>query len=103
MLRSARNDGPANPHILSPEAQAVLDAGRVLWRAYFSARDTYAIREEFKLNRPDVGWYQIRNALKKRNAAGEGEAVDFAPFTTAYAALSEKLIPLVYTLGFLKA
>ncbi len=105
--RYARNDGGVpgadNPYNLSPEALAVLDAGRELWRAYFSATDTHAIREEFKLSRPDVGWYQIRNALKKRNAAGDQAPVDFTPFETAYAALSQKLIPLVYELGFLKA
>lgn len=50
---------------LSKEAKAVLNAGRLLWQAYFSATDNYRVREELKLNRADVGWYQIRNALKK--------------------------------------
>ena len=44
---------------LSPEAQAVLDAGREIWRAH-KAPMPRKIREELKLNRPDVGWYQIR-------------------------------------------
>lgn len=88
--------------ILSPEAQAVLDAGRVLWQAYFTATDPYTVREELKLNRPDVGWYQIRNALKRRNEAGDGLPVDFKPFETAYNALSAKLRPLVFELGFLR-
>ncbi|MEZ5670926.1 MAG: hypothetical protein R3E08_00495 [Thiotrichaceae bacterium] len=39
---------------LSQEAKAVLNAGRILWQAYFSAIDNYHIREEFKLNRSDV-------------------------------------------------
>ncbi len=87
---------------LSNEAKAVLDAGRTLWRAYFAQTDTFAVREEYKLNRPDAGWYQIRNALKKRNEAGDGPPVDFSAFETAYKALSEKLAPMVFELGFLR-
>ena len=88
--------------ILSAEAQAVLDAGRELWKAYFSQTDVRSVRDEFKLNRPDVGWYQIRNALKKRNESGDTAPVNFAPFEAAYEALSLKLRPQVYSLGFLK-
>ncbi len=84
---------------LSKEAKAVLDAGRELWKAYFSETDVYNVREEFKLNRADVGWYQIRNALKKRIET----PVDFGDFEMAYKNLSAKCQPLVYELGFLRA
>jgi hypothetical protein len=87
---------------LSPEAQAVLGAGRALWKAYFSHIDVRNVRDEFKLNRPDVGWYQIRNALKKRNESGDTVPVSFAPFEAAYSALSDKLRPQVFELGFLR-
>jgi hypothetical protein len=87
---------------LSAEAQAVLDAGRDLWRAYFSQTDPRAVRDDLKLNRPDAGWYQIRNALKRRNEAGDAAPVDFTAFENAYAALSEKLRPLVFEYGFLR-
>jgi hypothetical protein len=60
------------------------------------------VREEFKLNRPDVGWYQIRNALKKRNQDSDAIPVDFTEFETAYQELTEKLKPQVFELGFLK-
>lgn len=63
---------------LSPEAQAVLDEGRKLWQAYFSKTDAHTVREELKLNRPDVGWYQVRKAL------------------------GDKLRPMVYELGFMR-
>lgn len=86
----------------SLEAKAVLDAGRELWSAYFRETPPHTVREEYKLNRADVGWYQIRNALKERNKAGDGMPVDFSGFEAAYKALSEKLIPQVYELGFLK-
>ncbi len=85
---------------LSPEAQTVLDAGRELWRAYHAAPMPRKIREELKLNRPDVGWYQIRKALE---ANAENQVTDFSDFKSAYTALSEKLRPQVYSLGFLKA
>lgn len=87
---------------LSGEALAVLEAGRSLWRAYFAETDTHSVRDELKLNRPDVGWYQIRNALKKRNTSGDYQEVDFTPFEAAYKTLTEKLAPMVYELGFLK-
>lgn len=87
---------------LTPEAQAVLDAGRQLWKAYFSTTDVRAVRDEYKLNRADVGWYQIRNALKARNASGDTAPVNFAPFEQAYQALTDKLRPQVFSLGFLR-
>jgi hypothetical protein len=87
----------------SKEAKAVLNAGRELWQAYFSATDVYSVREELKLNRPDVGWYQIRNALKKRNDSGDFAPVSFAAFETAYKNLTVKLQALVFELGFLRA
>lgn len=88
---------------LSKQSKAVLKAGRELWQAYFAHVDVYTVREELKLNRADVGWYQIRNALKKRNASGDFIPVDFSPFEAAYAVLTEKLRPQVFELGFLRA
>ena len=87
---------------LSAEAQAVLDTGRTLWQAYFAHTDVRTVRDELKLNRPDVGWYQIRNALKARNASGDTAPVNFGPFEAAYQALTDKLRPQVFTLGFLR-
>ncbi len=87
---------------LSKEAKAVLAAGRELWQAYFAVVDVYSVREEFKLNRPDVGWYQIRNALKRRNASGDYPPIGFDAFEQAYKSLTEKLQPQVFSLGFLR-
>lgn len=86
----------------SAEAKGVLEAGRDLWKAYFSKTDVYAVREELKLNRPDVGWYQIRNALKRRDESGDGNLTDFSVFEGAYNVLTKKLAPMVFELGFLK-
>ena len=87
---------------LSPEANAVLLEGKKLWQAYFAQTDVHTVRDELKLNRADVGWYQIRKALEARNASGDFPPVSFAAFKEAYNALTEKLQPMVYELGFLK-
>lgn len=86
----------------SDEAKQVLAEGKKLWQAYFAHTDVHSVREELKLNRPDVGWYQIRKALQARNASGDFAPVSFTAFETAYKALTEKLQPMVYELGFLK-
>ncbi|MBX9795658.1 MAG: hypothetical protein K2Y03_02100 [Sphingomonas sp.] len=82
----------------SPEAQAVLDEGRKLWTRFHATQFPRKIRDEYKLGRPDAGWYQIRRALE---AYGDTELTDFDPFKAAYAALTEKLRPMVFQLGFL--
>ena len=87
---------------LSAEANAVLDAGRQLWKAYFAHTDPRSVRDQYKLNRPDVGWYQIRNALAERNKSGDTPPVNFTLFETAYEALTLKLRPQVFSLGFLR-
>jgi hypothetical protein len=87
---------------LSAEATAVLDAGRSLWKTYFAHTDVRTVRDQYKLNRPDVGWYQIRNALAERNKSGDTAPVNFKPFDVAYEALTNKLRPQVFSLGFLR-
>lgn len=87
---------------LSPQARAVIDAGRTLWRAFFAKVDVRSVRDEFKLNRPDAGWYQIRNALVRREENRDQIEVDLLTFEATYKALTEKLVPLVYDFGFLR-
>jgi hypothetical protein len=92
----------ARNEAISGEATAVLAEGKKLWQAYFAHTDVHSVREELKLNRPDVGWYQIRKALQARNSSGDFAPVSFTTFETAYKALTEKLQPMVYELGFLR-
>lgn len=82
----------------TPEALAVLEAGRVLFRRFHAIQFPRKLKDEFKLGRPDVGWYQVRRALE---AYSDTELTDFAPFKASYAALSGKLRPMVFSLGFL--
>ena len=86
----------------SKEADQVLMAGRILWQAYFAQTDVRSVRDELMLNRPDVGWYQIRKAIQGRNTSGDFAPVSFKPFEEVYKALTEKLQPQVYELGFLR-
>jgi hypothetical protein len=76
---------------LSAEATAVLDAGRSLWKAYFAHTDVRTVRDQYK-----------RNALAERNKSGDTAPVNFTPFELAYQALTHKLRPQVFSLGFLR-
>ncbi len=87
---------------LSTEAVTVLQQGKELWKAYFANTDVRTVRDELKLNRPDVGWYQVRKALQARNTSGDFPPVSFKAFEEAYKSLTEKLQPMVYELGFLR-
>lgn len=81
---------------LSKEAKAVLDEGRKIWKQFHSIKFEKKIRDEFKLNRPDVGWYQIRRAFEANGTE------DFSDLKDAYELLSHKLMPQVLQYGFLK-
>ncbi|MES2062576.1 MAG: hypothetical protein V4456_11690 [Bacteroidota bacterium] len=87
----------------SEESKQVLASGRSLWQNYFAHTDVRTTRDEFKLNRADVGWYQIRMALQSRNSSGDFPIVSFKPFEIAYKILTEKLLSQVYEIGFLKS
>jgi hypothetical protein len=80
-----------------------MNEGKKLWQAYFSQIDTRNLIDELKLNRPDVGWYQIRKALQARNSSGMYPPVSFNNFESAYNELTHKLRPNVFDLGFMKA
>ena len=87
----------------SPEAISVLEAGKIIWQAYFKTSFPHPIREKLKLNRADVGWYQIRHSFKALTETGEHLCpANFIPLEKAYAILTEKLTPQVYKLGFLR-
>ena len=83
---------------LSPQAQAVLDEGRNLFRCFHATSFPNKIRQDCKLGRADAGWYQVRRALE---AFSDTQFTDFDPFKAAYAGLSAKLRPQVFELGFL--
>ena len=81
----------------SIEAKQVLKAGKELYKLYFKQDFNHKIREELKLDVPDVGYYQIRKAL-----SGLETPVDFTDIVNAYSELTDKLLQQVYDFGFLK-
>lgn len=88
--------------VLSVEAKAVLDQGRALWQIFHADVDVRATREELFLNRADVGWFQIRKALEKRKADSGTAKITFDSFLKARDLLTDKLVPQVYNLGFMR-
>ena len=77
---------------LSPEARAVLDMARQLYRDFY-ANITHTPWMDWKIETWDVGYYQIRNAMKN--------LCDSMPLREKHDALRAKLLPQVYSLGFL--
>jgi hypothetical protein len=88
---------------LSQEARCVLEEGRKLWTTYFDHVDAHTVRAEYRLERPDVGWYQIRHALRLRNSSGDYAPVTFERLDAAHDVLGDKIRPDVYSHGFLLA
>ncbi|WP_439567755.1 hypothetical protein [Sphingopyxis sp.] len=92
---------------LSKEAKKVLTEGRKIWSAYFDAVDkkqiSRGVRDQFKLNRADVGWYQIRNTLEALFSQGVAVTARPSDIAPSYRTLSEKLEPEIYAKGILKA
>ena len=83
---------------LSPEASAVLDAARTLYREFY-ANITRTPWMDWKIETWDVGCYQIRNAMKNLRASASPREEN--SLRTAHAVLGAKLLPQIYSLGFL--
>lgn len=79
---------------LSPEAATVLAAARALYRRFW----TDILRTDWlrwKIEAWDAGYYQLRNALKPVCDT------ELSHLRTAHETLRAKLLPQIYTLGFL--
>jgi hypothetical protein len=83
---------------LSADAKDVVTEGRKIFHHFHEQKFGRTISDEFKLGLPDVGWWQVRRALK---ANQNNVLTDFGPLEEAYAALTEKLNPQVTKFGFL--
>lgn len=71
---------------LSAESLAIINAGREIYKRFYAELDSSDVRR-WKIDSWDAGWYQIRMSL--------GASVDLT-------ALSAKLLPQIYELGFLR-
>jgi hypothetical protein len=82
---------------LSEEAQAVLDKACELVRKTFKYRKLFnEEHENYQINNWDCGWYQIK-ALAKEYAKD-----DLEEFKALYKKLADKMLPMVYEVGFLR-
>lgn len=92
---------------LSKEAKKVLAEGKKVWAAYFEAFNNKqipkSVRDEFKLNRNDVGLYQIRNTLEALATQGIAVSARISDIGPAYKVLSDKIAPQIYAHGILRA
>ena len=82
--------------ILSVEARAVVDEARRIYETFY-ARLKELDREKFLIETWDAGWYQVRGALR---AAG---LLDDEKFRAEHERLRQKLLPMIYELGFLRS
>lgn len=81
----------------SPEAKAVLDKATELVKKSFKYRFMFdQDHPEFQVNNWDCGFYQLKQIWK------EYLKDDFNEFKELYKAFSQKMLPQVYELGFLK-
>ena len=82
---------------LSEEAKAVLEKASDIVRKTFKYRELFGEEHsEFHIHTWDAGFYQIK-ALAKEYAKD-----DLEEFKALYKKLSEKMLPMVYELGFLR-
>ena len=81
---------------LSSEASSVMFAAKNLYKVFY-AEMMNTRWMQFKIETWDVGIYQVRSALKDVGLA----AAELATLKSAHDALRAKLLPQVYSLGFL--
>ncbi len=92
--------------LISHEARAVLDAARALYREFY-ANITHTPWMDWKIETWDVGYYQIRNAMKDFNGRDarcpsvNGQDARCPSLRAAHDTLRAKLLPQIYSLGFL--
>ena len=91
---------------MSPESHAVLTAARALYREFY-ANITHTPWMDWKIETWDVGYYQIRNAMKDFNGRDarcpsvNGQDARCPSLRAAHDTLRAKLLPQIYSLGFL--
>ena len=83
---------------LSPEAAAVLEAGRAVYEFYFGNLNKLDT-PRFKISTWDAGWWQIRSALADQNLGDDL----LAAIKEKHAALKAKLLPQLPEYGFIAA
>lgn len=82
---------------LSKEAKTVLDKAVEIVRNTFPYRELFnSAHPEYQVMNWDCGWYQIKAMAKEYDSANYNE------FLSMFRWLGDKMLPMVYQLGFLK-
>ena len=82
---------------LSKEAKMVLDKAVEIVRNTFPYRELFnSAHPEYQIMNWDCGWYQIKAMAKEYDMANYNE------FLSMFRGLCDKMLPMVYQLGFLK-
>jgi hypothetical protein len=81
---------------ISTEASLVLNIGKAIYKAYFNQLNQLRT-SKYKIQTWDAGWWQIRNVLADANLEDEL----MAELKKAHSLLKEKLLPQIYSYGFL--
>ena len=82
---------------LSAEAKEVLDEAKKMVIKTFEYREIFNQQyPEYQIMNWDCGWFQIKGILK------EYFVEDLNHFSEIFKRLADKMIPVVYELGFLK-
>lgn len=82
---------------LSKEAKTVLDKAVEIVRNTFPYRELFnSAHPEYQVMNWDCGWYQIKAMAKEYDSANYNE------FLSMFRCLCDKMLPMVYQLGFLK-
>ena len=82
---------------LSKEAKTVLDKAVEIVRNTFPYRELFnSAHPEYQVMNWDCGWYQIKAMAKEYDMANYNE------FLSMFRWLCDKMLPMVYQLGFLK-
>lgn len=88
---------PSRLPAMSPEAKAVLDKATEMVRRSVKYRELYNDEHpECHINTWDAGYYQLKGLWQQYLAD------DFKELRALYKALEQKLVPMVYELGFLR-
>ena len=83
-------------HTLSPEAKALLNKGKEIYRFYFENLNQLRTNK-FKIETWDAGWYQVRMALKNADMA----FVQLNDLKQLHRALRAKLLPQLTEYGII--
>ena len=83
-------------HTFSPEAQALLNKGKEIYRFYFENLNQLRTNK-FKIETWDAGWYQIRMALKNADLATD----KMSELKALHRSLRDKLLPQLTEYGII--